>query len=126
VTEKELADDVLVHSEDEGEWEEQPEQIESKPSGSQVISARLPANLTQRVLAEASRRGVRPSELVREAIEMWLHAMPGGIAEISAYAGQNMRVISPSVQRSTENFNLVVAVQTEPEQIEIVAGAAVA
>ncbi len=123
MTEKEQADEVLLHSEDEGEWEEEPEQIETKPSGSQVISARLPASLTERVLAEAGRRGVRPSELVREAIEMWLSTTPGGFVEISAFEGQNMRVVTPSIQRSTENFNLVVAVQSDPERIEVVASA---
>jgi len=114
------ADDILEHSEDEGEWEQEPEQIESRPSGSQVISARLPTALAEQVLAEAGRRGVKPSEVVREAIEIWLRATPGGVAEISAYAGQNMRVITPSTQRRTENFNLVVAAEADPDRIEVV------
>lgn len=115
-----VADEVLAHSEDDGEWDQEPEQIESRPSGSQVISARLPADLAEQVLTEAARREVRPSEVVREAIELWLRATPGGVAEISAYAGQNMRVITPAVQRSTENFNLVVETEKEPEQIVVV------
>jgi hypothetical protein len=115
-----LADDILEHSEDEGEWEQEPEEIESRPSGSQVISARLPTALAEQVLAEAARRGAKPSEVVREAIEIWLHAKPGGVVEISAYAGQNMRVITPSVQGRTENFNLVVAAEANPDRIEVV------
>lgn len=115
-----VADDILEHSEDEGEWEQEPEQIESRSSGSQVISARLPTALAERVLAEAVRRGAKPSEVVREAIEVWLRALPGGVTEISAYAGQNMRVITPSAQGRTENFNLVVSVETNPDRIEVV------
>jgi hypothetical protein len=115
-----LADDILEHSEDDGEWEQEPEEIESRPSGSQVISARLPTALAEQVLAEAVRRGAKPSEVVREAIEIWLHAKPGSVAEISAYAGQNMRVITPSVQGRTENFNLVVEAEANPDRIEVV------
>ena len=117
---KRPADEVLAHSEDKGEWEEEPEQIESRPSGSQVISARLPTVLAEALLAEAARRGVRPSELIRDAIEIWLRAMPGGVADISTFAGQNMRVITPSVQRRTENFNLVVEVEADPDRVEVV------
>ena len=43
-----------------------------------------------------------------------------GVTEISAYAGQNMRVITPSIQGRTENFNLVVSVETNPDRIEVV------
>lgn len=54
-----IADEVLAHSEDEDEWEDEPEQIESRPSGTQVISARLPTALAEELLAGASRRKVR-------------------------------------------------------------------
>ena len=46
--------------------------------------------------------------------------MPVGVAEISAYAGQNMRILTPSVQGKTENFNLVVGVEADPDRIEVV------
>ena len=114
------ADDILEHSEDDGEWEQEPEEIESRPSGSQVISARLPTALAEKVLTEAARRGAKPSEVVREAIESWLRSTPGGVAEISAYAGQNMRIITPYVQGRTENFNLVVEAEANPDRIEVV------
>ena len=42
------------------------------------------------------------------------------MAEISAYAGQNMRVITPYVQGRTENFNLVVEAEANPDRIEVV------
>jgi hypothetical protein len=115
------ADEVLVHSEDEGEWSDEAELIESKPTGTQVISARLPTVLAEELLSEAVRRGARPSELVRQAVEALLRAEPAGVADISAYAGTNMRVITPLPEHRTENFNLVVQVATDPEHIEAVA-----
>jgi hypothetical protein len=65
------ADDVVAHSEDEDEWSDEPVAIERRPSGSQVLSVRLPTGLAHRVLGEAARRGVRPSEVVRAAIETY-------------------------------------------------------
>lgn len=114
-----VADEVLAHSEDDGEWEEAPERIESRPSGNQVISARLPTALAEELLAEAARRGVRPSELVRSAVEAWLRVTPG-VIDVSAYAGQNMRVTSPVRQDRTENFNLMVQVEADPDRVEVI------
>jgi hypothetical protein len=121
MTEKESAtDEVLAHSEDEGEWEEEPAQIESRPSGTQVISARVPSALAEDLLAEAQRLRVRPSEVVREAVEMWLKAKPSGIVDIRASAGQNMRVVTPTGEGRSENFNLVVQVEASPDRVEVV------
>jgi hypothetical protein len=118
------ADDVLAHSEDDDEWEEEPAQIESRPSGTQVISARLPSALAEALLAEAQRLRVRPSELVREAVERRLMAKPSGIVDIRASAGQNMRIVSPTPQSSSENFNLVVQVEVNPDRVEVIEAAA--
>ena len=114
------ADEVLARSEDEGEWEEEPEQIESRPSGTQVISARLPSALAEELLAAAQQRRVRPSELVREAVEKWLRTRPAGVFDIQASAGQNMRVVTPAAKSGTENFNLVVQVEANPDRVEVV------
>jgi len=110
------ADEVLAHSTDEGEWEDEPEQIESRPSGSQVISARLPAHLANELLSEAARQGLRPSELVRIAVEALLLARPAGVAGISAHGEGRLRVDLPG-QYETENLNPVVEIPTEPPGI---------
>jgi hypothetical protein len=102
------ADEVLGHSEDEGEWEAEPELIESKPSGTQVISARLPTVLAEELLDDASRRGVRPSELVRQAVEAYLRGRSPGAVGISAQSTGMLRVITPLGDYRTENSNLVV------------------
>lgn len=106
------ADEVLAHSKEEGEWEDEPEQIEARPSGNQVISARLPTALAEELLSEADRRGVRPSELVREAVESMLHDRPGIVADLVANSGGTLRVAVLSDYR-TENRNLVV----EPPEV---------
>jgi hypothetical protein len=77
---KKPADEVLAHSEEDGEWEDEAEEIETRPSGTQVISARLPGLLAEHVLSEASQRGIRPSELVRQALEAYMRSGSGTIA----------------------------------------------
>jgi hypothetical protein len=109
------ADTVLAHSEDEGEWENEPEQIESQPSGTQVISARLPTVLAEHLLAEASNRGIRPSELVRQAVEAYMRSGLGRVASVSAQGTGNMSVASPLEAQPTMNPNLVVSTPHELE-----------
>lgn len=112
------ADSVLAHSEDEGEWDNEPEQIESRPSGTQVISARLPTILAEHVLAEASDRGIRPSELVRQAVEAYIRSGVCRAASVSAQGTGNMSVSSPLESQPTRNPNLVVST---PHELELAA-----
>jgi hypothetical protein len=114
------AEEVLNHSEDEGEWEETPEQIDSRPTGSQVISTRLPTALAEELLAQAASRKIRMSDLVRQAVEAFLHTQAHGVSDIVAYPGINMRVTTPLPEQRTENFNLVVQIDTEPTRVEAV------
>lgn len=58
------------------EQEDQPVQIERRPSGMQVISARLPTPLAEQLFTEAERRGVKLSELIREAVAQFLGKHP--------------------------------------------------
>lgn len=88
---KHVADEVLAHSEDADEWEETAEPIEVRPSGSQVISARLPDDVAQRFLEEAARRGLKPSQLARAAIEMLLDVEPR-VEAIKYYYGAKARL----------------------------------
>lgn len=115
-----VRDEILAHSEDDDEWDDQPDRIESRPSGTQVVSARLPSQLAEELLAAAEHRNIRASEAVREAVEKWLRCAPTGVFGISASAGQNMRVMTPAADSRTENFNLVVQPEVSPERVEIV------
>jgi len=101
MSDRAIADEVLAHSEDDGEWEEAPEAIERRPRGTQVVSARLPVELAQELLAEAARRGSKPSELVREAVEQYFRK--GGIESVTAYAGQRIRLFQQFASYETEN-----------------------
>src|SRR5262245_54569990 len=58
-------EEALARAEGEGEWEERPTRIESRPTGTQVVSARLPTVLAEELLAEAARRDLKLSDLVR-------------------------------------------------------------
>lgn len=84
------------------EWE--PMAIESRPSGMQVISARLPTALAERTLAVATAEGVRPSEVVRRALAAFL-APPQ--AQVSVTASSRIRILSPLGSVLTGNLNLV-------------------
>ncbi len=106
-----VAGDVLAHSEDAGEWEEERVEIQARPSGTQVISTRLPSHLAERLLAEAARRGVKPSELVRVALERVLnqeHVVPVITANGGTTGGPPLRILSPISHYTMENSNLVV------------------
>jgi len=55
---------------DEADWE--TEDVELTKPVATVISVRFPKDVAERIFAEAERRGVRTSVIVREAIELFL------------------------------------------------------
>jgi hypothetical protein len=57
-------------SENEQEWE--TEEVEVSKPVTPVISVRFPNGVAERIFAEAERRGVRTSAVVREAVEAYL------------------------------------------------------
>jgi metal-responsive CopG/Arc/MetJ family transcriptional regulator len=83
----------------------------------QAVSARLPAALVEKLNEEAARRGIRPSELIRQAVEILLRGEPDTIADLNASVGYQMTIMTPLSQYQTENSNLVVEVSTEPSQV---------
>jgi metal-responsive CopG/Arc/MetJ family transcriptional regulator len=103
--------DVMPGRQDEGD----PQGV--RPSAMQAISARLPAALVEELNDEAARRGIRPSELVRQAVESLLRGESDTTADLNASVGCQMTVMTPLGQYHTENANLVVEVYTEPNQM---------
>lgn len=120
MTPRDLADKVMAHSQDPDEWEDEAEEIESRPSGTQVVSARLPSSLAEQLLAVAAARGVKPSELVRDAVQSWLRQAAGVVVDINAFAGYNMQVFGPLKLSATQNVNEVVEVETDRRTIEVI------
>ncbi|HVF05210.1 MAG TPA: hypothetical protein VNA20_10240 [Frankiaceae bacterium] len=95
------ADDVLAHSEDPDEWEDEPVAIERRPSGNQVLSARIPTALADRVFAEAARRNVKASEIVRVAVESYFS--PPVFAVVKVQVGPRVRMFLTTAAYDTEN-----------------------
>jgi hypothetical protein len=95
------ADDVLAHSEDPDEWEDEPVAIERRPSGTQVVSARLPRGIADAVFAVAAQRGVSPSELVRSAIESFLN--PPVFRVITVHPSDRVRIFRAVAAYETAN-----------------------
>jgi hypothetical protein len=118
MAENRAADEVMEHGEDEGEWDDAREQIESRPTGTQVISTRLPSDLAEALLAEAERRQMRPSELVRHAIEAYMRPQ-SGVAGLTANSQGALRLPPEIDGNPTENANPVVEIPTEPLLIAI-------
>jgi hypothetical protein len=90
---------------------------EGRQSAMQAISARLPAGLVEELAGEAARRGIRPSELVREAVEALLRKESGANADLNASVSYQVTIMTPLSQYQNENSNLVVEVPTEPNQV---------
>jgi hypothetical protein len=110
MSDQETAQDALDHSEDPGERAEEPVEIERRPSGSQVVSVRLPTELARRLFEEAARLGVRPSELTREAVEHFLgqHEPVAVFRAAGGAPGWPVRIITPTFDYRAENTNLIV------------------
>lgn len=90
---------------------------EARTSAMQAVSARLPAVLVEQLTAEAAKRGIRPSELIRQAVEALLRGGPEKNPDLNASVGYQMTVVTPLNQYQTENPNLVVEVPTEPSHV---------
>lgn len=76
----------------------------------QVVSARIPADLAHRLVAEAEARGVRPSDLVREALEAYFSGVR--VCDVvSVQPGHRVRVLHDEPGCATANP--VVTDQTE-------------
>jgi hypothetical protein len=68
VSEKAMAEDAFAHRHDPGEWAEEPADITVKPSGSEVVSVRVPSALFDHLEQAASEAGQTISQFVRDAI----------------------------------------------------------
>lgn len=90
---------------------------DGRASAMQAVSARLPAVLVEQLNEEAANRGIRPSELIRQAVEALLRGEPEKSADLNASVGYQMTVVTPLNQYQTENSNLVVEVPTEPSHV---------
>ena len=101
-------DDVLAHSEDEGEWDDEPVEIEVRPSGSQVISVRIPDSLADLLFEEVHRRGGRMSDVVRTALDHYLRPAVWDVIRIMP--GERVRVFAVSDLSDTTNPVVTTAV----------------
>ena len=89
------ADDVLAHSEDEDEWDDEPVEIEVRPSGSQVISVRVPDDLAHLLFAEVDRRHARLSDVVRAALDQYFRPATWGVIRVMPGERVRFGVLGP-------------------------------
>lgn len=96
------ADEVLAHREDPDEWDDEPVQIEVRPSGKQVLSARLPTPLADLVFDEAERLNTTLSEVVRAALEQYFSPLVHE-PQVNVYLGWRIRVFRVDPAYDTAN-----------------------
>jgi ribbon-helix-helix CopG family protein len=87
-------------------WGQTPVPFERRPSGTHVISARVPADLAMAVNNHADRTGQRLSDIVRDALAA--HLAPAAVT-LTITHGDRIRV-EPHTGRPplTYNSNLIV------------------
>jgi hypothetical protein len=69
-------DDLYQHRHDPDEWSQEPVEIMRRPSGSDVISVRLPTAEADALFGDMRQRGERLSEYVRAAVRARLARTP--------------------------------------------------
>jgi hypothetical protein len=81
------AQELLEHRDDPGEWSEEVEAVEIRPSRSEVVSFRIPSEELDALEEAAGRTGETLSEFVRRALALRLYGEPiGPSIEISSGA----------------------------------------
>ncbi|MBA2609125.1 MAG: ribbon-helix-helix protein, CopG family, partial [Actinobacteria bacterium] len=91
-TEEEMADEVFAHRHEAGEWAEEPDPIAVRPSGSEVVSVRLPVELVDRLETAASAQGETVSQFVRAAIQARLDGVQVAAVDRLASNARRMTV----------------------------------
>ena len=76
--EKDLARQLHETREDTQEWEDGRTEIESRPSGSQVVSFRMPTEEFELLQNDLEATGEKLAEYIRKAIAIRLHGVPIG------------------------------------------------
>lgn len=69
------ADDLFDHRNDPDEWDDEPAEIDVRPTGSEVVSFRLPSDELDRVMEAARAIGESLSQFVREALNDRLESL---------------------------------------------------
>jgi hypothetical protein len=73
--EKEPAEELWEHRNDPDEWSEEAEEIETRPSGSAVVSFRIPWEELEKLDEAAAAKGESVSEFIREALRIRLQGI---------------------------------------------------
>jgi hypothetical protein len=73
--EKDPADELYEHRNDPDEWSEEAEEIETRPSGSAVVSFRIPWEELEELDDAATERGESLSEFIRKAVRYRLQGI---------------------------------------------------
>lgn len=112
------ADELFDHRNDPDEWDDEPVEIDVRPTGSEVVSFRLPSDELDRVMEAAQAAGESLSQFVRGALSVRLEP-PGQALARTVTSGPLARHVSsgsivPGVHVHPGNVSAVV-VRDQPE-----------
>lgn len=105
------ARELHEHRDDSEEWEDEASAIDSRPSGSQVVSFRVPTEEFELLQKGLGTTGEKLSEYIRKAIAVRLHGVPIGPAvELTSGATRltiRSHIVTETHQGSSFAENLV-------------------
>ncbi len=102
--EKDLADELYEHRNDPDEWSEEAEEIETRPSGSAVVSFRIPWDELEELDDTATERGESLSEFIRKAVRYHMQGIALAAFVEMTYGGARefkLRTDAPARFRGT-------------------------
>jgi hypothetical protein len=103
--EKDTADELWEHRNDPDEWSEEAEEIETRPSGSAVVSFRIPWDELEELDEAATENGESLSEFIRQAVRLRLGGrskVPVVVVTFGGARGFGLRTNIPEQLRGTE------------------------
>ena len=121
--EKDPADELWEHRNDPDEWSEEAEEIETRPSGSAVVSFRIPWDELEELDDAATERGESLSEFIRKAVRLRLEGITIATIVEMTYGGArefSLHTDTPARLRGT-GASSVLKKPLAPDQ-DLVAG----
>lgn len=103
--EKDTADELWEHRNDPDEWSEEAEEIETRPSGSAVVSFRIPWDELEELDEAATENGESLSEFIRQAVRLRLGGRSKVPVVVVTFGGARdfgLRTNIPEQLRGTE------------------------
>ena len=103
--ERDLVEELHAHRDDPEEWSDEAEEIEVRPSRSEVVSFRLPSEELDSLVDASKEAGESLSEYVRKSIAVRLHGIAIGPA-VQVSSGYGSLLVRSLIVTGTRSENV--------------------